>query len=120
MKRVLLVDDTLHILEELRDILEMEGFEVDTAIDAREGLTKLGAKIPDLVITDLRMPKMSGMEFLAEIKKTESYKDLPVIILSANAEKENIDKAKELKASGYLKKPCSVEDLLDAINNVID
>ncbi len=120
MKKILLIDDTVAILEEVKDILEMEGFDVDTAKSATEGLLKLKADDHALIITDLRMPGLSGLELLEILKENPETDHLPVVLLSANAEEENIKKATELKAAGYLKKPCSAEVLLEKINNLIN
>lgn len=119
MKKILLIDDTPHILEGLRDILEMENFEIIAAKNAQEGLDKINSEKPDLIITDILMPGISGLELLKRIKKSDQTKDIPVIILSANADSENIDIAKSLKADFYLKKPCSANELLMTVNKLI-
>ena len=117
-KKILIVDDTLHVLEEVRDILEMENFEVLIASSAIEAMLKLSKETPDLVITDLRMPGLTGFDLLGKAKSIHS-KDIPVIVLSANADKENIKKAISLKASRYLKKPCSADELIETVRTII-
>lgn len=118
-RKILVVDDTMHVLEEVRDILEMEGFEVVTASDAREGMRKMGIELPDMVITDLKMPELTGFDFLRRIKSLRTHENIPVVILSANADKESIRKAIGLRASHYLKKPCSADELIDAVKTLI-
>ena len=118
-KKILVVDDTLHVLEEVRDILEMENFEVIAATNAIEGMLKLSKETPDLVITDLRMPGLTGFDLLGRVKSMDLDKEIPVIVLSANADKENIKKAISLKASHYLKKPCSADELIDTVRTII-
>lgn len=116
--KVLLIDDTLSLLEEIKDILIMEGHEVSTASNGYDGLEKISKLRPDLIITDLVMPEMDGYQLIKKIKSLPKFKDIPVIVLSAQAAKENKDKAFALKADKYLTKPCSIEELVGAINEV--
>ena len=65
------------------------------------------------------MPGISGLELIRKIRSSETHKDIPIIVLSANADTENIAKAKTLKADSYLKKPCASGILLETINDLI-
>lgn len=116
--KILLIDDTLSLLEEIKDILTMEGHEVHTASNGYDGLEKISKLMPDLVITDLIMPEMDGYQLIQKIKSLSKFKDTPVIVLSAQASKDNKDKAFTLNADKYLTKPCSIDHLLTAINEV--
>lgn len=116
--KVLLIDDTLSLLEEMRDILIMEGHEVTTAKDGIDGFQKLMASMPDLIITDLVMPEMNGYELIEKIKSIDKFKNVPIIVLSAQAAKEDKEKAYKLNADKYLTKPCAVTDLVDAIEDL--
>lgn len=116
--KILLIDDTLSLLDEIKDILTMEGHEVATASNGYDGLEKISKLLPDVIITDLVMPEMDGYQLIQKIKSLKKYENIPVIVMSAQAAKENKDKAFALKADKYLTKPCSITELLNAINEV--
>ncbi|MEO8474891.1 MAG: response regulator [Chryseolinea sp.] len=115
MKKILLVEDTLEALQTLKDFLQIEGYEVITATNGEEALTKFYLYTPDLVITDLRMPKMDGFELLQKIKSNESLKSIPVIVFSANATADHEKRSKALGAAAFLSKPTSIDKLLEQI-----
>ncbi|QSE98817.1 response regulator [Fulvivirga lutea] len=120
MKRILIVDDIDDLRENIRDILEMENFQISTARNGLEGLEKIMMEKPDLVITDLLMPEMTGLELLQKVKETDATKDIPVIIFSALTDPINMEIAKSLNVDGYITKPCSSTDLLDEIHKIIN
>ncbi|HEY8936751.1 MAG TPA: response regulator [Cyclobacteriaceae bacterium] len=115
MKKILLVDDTVDILENLTEFLTLEGYELITSLNGLDGLEKLNSNTPDLIITDLRMPGMDGFTFIQKIKSQESTKEIPVLVFSANATPENQQKSIELGAIRFIKKPCTIETLLEII-----
>lgn len=113
--RVLLVDDEERILNFLRSKLKACGYEVMTARDGVEALEQVQAQQPDLVVLDLIMPKMNGLEALKELR---SFSAIPVIILSARG--ADIDKIKGLSlgADDYLAKPFNPDELVARIEAV--
>ncbi|HTJ53053.1 MAG TPA: response regulator [Cyclobacteriaceae bacterium] len=115
MKKILLIDDTVDILENLTEFLSMEGYELITGTNGLDGLEKLNSNTPDLIITDLRMPGMDGFAFIQKIKSQESTREIPVLVFSANATPENEQKSMQLGAIRFIKKPCTVEALLQII-----
>jgi len=119
MKRILLVEDTPDLLENVSDILRMEGFLVIPAVDGLEALEKLNDSVPDLIITDLLMPRMDGFKLVETLKQNERLKKIPVLIFSAKATPENEAQGLKLGAVHYLKKPCPTELLLEIIRNLI-
>ncbi|MDX1628756.1 MAG: response regulator [Fulvivirga sp.] len=118
MKKILLIDDTLSLLDEVKDILSMEGYEVYTATNGFEGLEKTSTKRPDLIITDLVMPEMDGYMLVEKLKSLDKFKKVPIIVLSAQASAENIDKAMGLKIDKYLTKPCTADQLIEAVEEL--
>jgi CheY-like chemotaxis protein len=118
-KKILLIEDTLEALENLRDLLTMEGFEVIMATNGAEALSKLYLYTPDLIITDLRMPKMDGFEFIKKVKTINDLRSIPVVVFSANATPENEQKSLDLGAVLFLKKPCPTEILLESITALL-
>lgn len=119
MKKILVIDDTLHLLEEISDLLQMEGYEVITAYDAYEGMRKIGTAYPDLIITDILMPEMDGFELISKIRSIDKHQTTPIIVLSAQAAKETEERVKELKADVYLRKPCTADQLITSIEKLL-
>lgn len=120
-RRILIVDDTPELAQNLADVLEMEGFETTLLQNGEAAFSFLSSasKLPDLVITDLVMPKMDGIELVQEIRKSKFGRQLPVIILSANAMEESSKAGIAAGANLYLKKPCEIEYLLTSIKSLI-
>lgn len=114
--KILLVEDELDLRENLRDILEINEFEVIEAEHGQEGLEKLLALSPDLIISDVMMPVMDGYEFLEKVRSIDQYANLPFIFLTAKVEKCDLRRGMETGAEDYLTKPIQAKDLLSAIN----
>jgi two-component system nitrogen regulation response regulator NtrX len=117
-KTILVVDDETSILRSLEGILSDEGFETICAESGPRALEKTEDTIPDLVLLDIWMPDMDGIEVLTKIK--EQYPFLPVIMMSGHGSIETAVKATKQGAYDYIEKPLSIEKLLLAINNAID
>ncbi|MBU8896774.1 response regulator [Corallococcus sp. H22C18031201] len=116
MKRLLIVDDEVAIVEALQDILSVEGYDVATAFNGAEGLERLAQVKPDLVLLDLMMPVMDGREMLRRMREDATTRDLPVVVMSAGRISEE-----ERKASArFLAKPFELDTLLDTIAGLLD
>src|SRR5579863_9243009 len=107
---ILIVDDEAEIRESLQTLLELEGYEVETAVDGEEGLSKLGERPFDLVLLDLALPGRSGIELLPEIRALDAQ--LPVIIITAYGTVEDAVRAMQGGAGNFLQKPWDNEKLL--------
>src|SRR5271156_6219681 len=107
---VLIIDDEAEIRESLQTLLEMEGFEVETAISGEEGLSQIGDRPFDLVLLDLALPGRDGMEILSEIRSHDSR--LPVIMITAYGTVENAVRAMQSGAANFIQKPWDNEKLL--------
>jgi len=118
-EKILIIDDAVNLLEELCDILVMEGYDVHAARDAYQGMNMIKNIHPDLVITDLHMPQMDGYNLIANLKSAGEFKDIPIIVLSGNEQQLDIKKAFELKADLYIKKPSSAEELVISIRSLL-
>ena len=117
-KKILIVDDEEMILEPLSEKFNDEGFEVATAADGEEGLAKALEIIPDLILLDVVMPKMNGLEMLAKLRKEEKGKNIQVIVFTNVNETEKIEEAVADGASEYLVKvDWSLEDLVKKVKN---
>ncbi len=104
MKKIIIVEDE----EILRNLLEKklsgEGYSVEVAENGEEGLMKIRANRPDLILLDIVMPKMGGFEMLEEMQKDDNIKDIPVIIVSNSGQPVEIDRAQNLGARDWLVK----------------
>lgn len=110
--RVLVVDDNPDSLGLAKDILKVAGYQVITASDGPNALKAARAELPDLILLDVNMPGMSGMEVCAEIKKDERTAQMPVIMLSALGDIDNRVDALAMGADDFLAKPYSPRELM--------
>lgn len=118
--KVLVVEDEEILLTALREELENGGYAVEGAGDGQEGLEKVKSFKPDLILLDLVMPKMDGMEMLHKLKDNGETRDVPVVILTNLSDYERISEALSLGAMDYLVKAnYKLEDLLEKVKAVI-
>ena len=118
-KTILLIEDTEDLGEMICDILIFSGFQVTWAKNGSEGVTQYFSIKPDLVITDLVMPIMNGLEFISKIHEMDKESRAPIIILSAKATPEDKEAGCRAGASLYLSKPCSSQLLLESIEGLL-
>lgn len=110
MKRILVAEDNRLILETVAHSLTREGYDVIKATDGKDCMTKLEGNQVDLIITDLYMPNLNGLEVISNIKK--KFKNLiPIMALSAAGAEENVLKAFEIGADDFMVKPFSLIEL---------
>ncbi len=102
---ILIVDDNALNLELVADVLELAGFEVLTAASGREGVEQARRHHPDLILMDLRMPGMSGLEAMEAIRKDAETRDIPVAVLTASAMKGDRERLLNSGFSAYFQKP---------------
>ena len=110
-KTVLVVDDEQDILDLVRFRLEHDGYRVLTASDGQTGLTLAQQERPDLCILDVMMPKLSGLEVLANLRADPATADTRVILLTARGQDADVDRGFELGAQDYVTKPFSPKEL---------
>lgn len=118
MSNILIIDDEKAIRKTLGEILSYEGYKIDEAIDGEEGLKKFKEKSYDVVLTDIKMPKMDGIDFLE--KSRESNSDIPIIMISGHGTIETAVEAVKKGAFDYISKPPDLNRLLITIRNAID
>lgn len=109
---VFIVDDEPNILELVKFNLEREGYRVTTSENGREALDRIKASPPDLVILDIMLPGMDGLEVCRNMQKNERIRDIPIIMLTARAEEMDKVLGLELGADDYLTKPFSPRELV--------
>jgi len=117
-RTVLIVDDEESILQSLQGILNDEGLEVITADSGTAALEKVDEVMPDIVLLDIWMPEMDGIETLVKVKA--SHPNLPVVMMSGHGTIETAVKATKLGAYDFIEKPLSLEKVLLTINNAVD
>jgi DNA-binding response OmpR family regulator len=118
-RTVLVVDDDPVILRLLEVNFEMEGFSVRTATDGVEGLAVAKAEQPDVVVSDVMMPRMNGLELVKGLKDDPSTASIPVILLSAKAQATDVRAGLDAGADDYVTKPFEPLDLVDRVNKLI-
>ena len=119
-KTIFLVDDSATILLSVSSILGKAGFAVEKASNAEEALKKFKAGVTvDLLITDLNMPGMNGIDFIKEVRKLPSYKFMPILFLTPESQQAKRVEAKAAGASGWLVKPATADELLGTIRLVV-
>jgi DNA-binding response OmpR family regulator len=116
---VLVIDDDPVILELLRVNFEIEGFDVICATDGEDGLRRAQADRPDVVISDIMMPRRDGLQLLTDLKADPTTEDLPVILLSAKAQKSEVQHGIDMGADDYITKPFDPLELIDRLNAVM-
>lgn len=117
--KILLVDDEKDIVEMLGKRLTKQGYEVAAAFDGEEALEKLKKEDPDIILLDLTMPKLNGLETLREIRHKYTDRWRPVIIISGKSGLDSVKECYGLQADHYLTKPCAFEDILRGIRIMI-
>ena len=120
MPTIVLVEDNRTVCENTAEILEMEGYTVVTASNGKKGFQKIMELLPDLIICDILMPEMDGLELVAKLGLHSELKTIPVIFYSAKAEKKDIKEAMDLGAYDYIVKPSDLNDLLASIRKCME
>lgn len=119
MKRVLLIEDDKDIVELVRYNLDKEGFQCASASDGATGLAQVRKAPPDLLILDLMLPKVAGLEICKEVRKDASLNRLPILILTAKGEEADRVVGLELGADDYVTKPFSPRELVARIKALL-
>lgn len=116
---ILVVEDDVHLLEGIRDILILDGYDVLTACDGAQALEILEAqpKPPDLIVSDIMMPRMDGIEFFRRVRQVAEWVSIPFIFLTARGEKSDYYKGLRMGVDDYIIKPYDPADLLVKIES---
>lgn len=119
MTKVLVVDDSNSIRDMVSFTLKSAGYETVEAKDGLEGLSEAKSSNFDLVITDVNMPNMDGISLCAELRKLDSFKFIPILMLTTESSTDMKIKGKTAGATGWLVKPFNPEKLLATIKRVV-
>ncbi len=113
--RVLIIEDESSIRENIEEMLELKGIETKAVQNGVQALRDLEEFNPSLILCDLMMPEMSGIEFLSHIKQDPRFSNIPLIFVSARAEVSEREKALELGAEDFITKPFAFKDIFTLI-----
>ena len=116
--RVLLVEDERHIVESLSFVLEREGFEVSAAADGESALERLRAERPDVLVLDVMLPKLGGLEVLKLVRADAALRTLPVVVLTARGRPHDRRMAEEIGVEAFMTKPFANQDVVDAVRRL--
>ena len=119
-KRVLIVDDEPDIVDVIEFNLKLESIECITAYDGEEGLSKAKEENPDLIVLDVMLPKINGYKIARLLKFDESYKHIPIIMLTARTQQSDVALGKETGADEYVTKPFSMDELVGMIKKYLE
>lgn len=118
-KKVLYIDDNALLCELVSDMLESSDIEITSTTDAREGLRLLMTEKPDLLLLDIDMPLVNGLDLLQQIRSMHNTYDLPVVMLTANEQLSSVQKAQHLGIKGYILKPFKQDYLLERVRGFL-
>ena len=119
MAKILVAEDEADIRDLIAFSLTYAGLEVITAVDGEQAVQKAVQEKPDLIMLDVRMPKMTGYEACAAIKEMSELQDVPVIILSAKGQESEIEAGLDAGAYEYILKPFVLEELVHKVKSIV-
>ncbi len=118
-KKVLVVDDEIHIVHVVAIKLRHNGYEVISAENGAQALDLVLGEKPDIIVTDVQMPVMTGPEFVQKLRQNDQTKDIPVIMLTARSFTIEDEQKESLQISECLSKPFSPKELLRSIEDIL-
>lgn len=116
--KILTIDDSRTMRDMLRLALTSAGFEVVQAVDGMDGLETLERESPDLIITDINMPKMDGFGFIEGARRTDRFRIVPILVLTTESDPDKKQRARTAGATGWIVKPFDPTKLVDVIRRV--
>jgi two-component system, cell cycle response regulator DivK len=117
---ILVIDDSTTNIVLLDAILTEKGYQIETALNAKEAFMRIEKQVPDLILLDLLMPKVSGFDFLEQLRKDERTKKTPVIVISAiTTDDESTRKINDLETVDFLRKPIDIQYLVKRVEEIL-
>lgn len=118
-ERVLVVDDSAAVRHLVSDCLRRQGFVVETAVDGQDGLGRATGNLPDLVLTDYDMPRMTGFEFVVALRREEKTRDVPIVMLTARDSRRDQAQMRAAGLTSYLVKPFTTDKCIAIVERVL-
>lgn len=115
----LVVDDSLSARRALSELLGDSGYRVETAVDGLDAINRLTEVDPDIVLVDLEMPRMNGLELTSHLRSSEAWGSLPIVMITSRATAKHTQQAVAAGVSAYLTKPYSEDDLIDKLHDLV-
>jgi two-component system, chemotaxis family, chemotaxis protein CheY len=119
MKQVLTVDDSASVRQMVSFTLRNAGYGVAEAVHGRQGLEKAGAERFDLIVTDLNMPEMDGIELIGALRRLPGYSFTPVLMLTTESQPEKKEAGRKAGATGWIVKPFQAEQLIAVVQKLV-
>jgi response regulator RpfG family c-di-GMP phosphodiesterase len=119
VRKILLVDDEAGFAELLRDLLSMDGYEVEVAHDGEEGLEKLQTYTPDAIISDIVMPRLSGFEMFKKVKASPATASIPFLFITGFQDDRVLKEARQIGVFGILKKPIDMDQIESRLKDLM-
>jgi two-component system alkaline phosphatase synthesis response regulator PhoP len=123
MAKILIVDDEQDIVEIVQYTLEAKGHDVTSAKDGAEGIAKVKKSEPDLIVLDIMMPKMNGMQVVEYLRNKEEYNHIPIVMLTATTQyskRPDEEWGKKMGVEDFISKPFEPMDLLKRVDKVLE
>ena len=117
-KVILAIDDSLTIRELVNFVLTGAGYTVDLAEDGVDGLERLKKRVPDVIVTDVNMPRMDGLSFIERARSVPELRSIPILVLTTETDPAKKKRARDAGATGWIVKPFSPPQLLNALRRV--
>jgi two-component system chemotaxis response regulator CheY len=119
MKKILAVDDSSSVRQMVNFTLSSAGYDVVDAVDGQDGLAKAGNSKFDMIITDLNMPNLDGIQLISAVRKLPGYSFIPILMLTTESQAAKKDEGKKAGATGWIVKPFNAEQLLAVLRKLI-
>ena len=118
--RILIADDEMEVIDLVQMVLEMEGYEVLSAINGEDALAQIREQKPDLVLLDVHMPKMNGLDVLIHLQDDPATARIPIIVLSVATTYPEVQKALQRGAVAYLPKPFGIREMSRQVIRILE
>lgn len=119
MKHILTVDDSASVRQMVSFTLRTAGYEVSEAVDGKDGLAKVDRAKFDLIITDLNMPNVDGIQLITALRKLPGYSFVPILMLSTESQVEKKDAGRKAGATGWIVKPFNAGQLVAVVQKLV-
>ena len=118
-RTILIVDDERDLVETIQYNLEQEGYACDVAYDGEQALEEVKRKRPDLILLDLSLPKLDGVEVCRRLKEDDAYKDIPVLIFTIKTQSDAMSQCARAGADEYIIKPYGISTVIEAVKEYV-
>ena len=119
MKRILTVDDSASVRQMVGFTLRKADYEVVEAVDGKDGLAKVSSGKFDLIVTDLNMPNMDGIQMITAVRKLPGYSFIPILMLTTESQAEKKDAGRKAGATGWIVKPFNADQLIAVVQKLV-